>query len=133
MPPMSWHPAVAASTERAAARGRSRRFVVAVAEALEARNLEIAYCMADPAERRRAVRTRGQHPCGHDGAVPLWGSAKPGGPQPPTMPGKLTGGLDAGLLPASTGAQHVIPGSTYVGFESLPAPPVEALSTALPT
>jgi hypothetical protein len=34
------------------------------------------------------------------------------------MPGKLTGGFDAGLLPVSIGAQHVMPGSTYVGFES---------------
>ena len=43
-------------------------------------------------DRARGVRPLGaasppQQPCGHDGAVPVFESTNPGGPQPPTMPG----------------------------------------------
>jgi len=34
---------------------------------------------------------------GQEGRVPLWGTTKPGGPQPPVIPGNWTGELKTGL------------------------------------
>ena len=55
----------------------------------------------------------------------------PGGPHPPTSFVKLTGASSTGLLLAIVGSQHEIPGSSYVGFASLPFDP--ELSTLVPT
>lgn len=82
--------------------------------------------------RGRALREY-QHPCGHDGGVPICGTAKPGGPQPPVIPGKLTGDLKTGLPLAIWYPQHVICGSSDTGFLSLAAPALPDEFIPVPT
>lgn len=81
--------------------------------------------------RERGEGAANQHPCGHDGGEPVFGSTNPGGPQPPTSFTKLTGDENTGLPLAMAGSQHEICGFSYVGLASLPFDP--ELSTVDPT
>ena len=56
---------------------------------------------------------------GDDGAVPLCGIVKPGGPHPPTSGGKFTGALKTGLPGAMLKVQPEICGSPVTGWLSL--------------